>query len=52
MNQDETFMKNCLTFIFLLFSTSFFAQDFECKKKYDAENLAKEATFLGTKSNS
>lgn len=49
MNQDETFMKNYLTFIFLLFSTSFFAQDFECEKIYDAENLTREATFLGTK---
>lgn len=49
MNQVETFLKNCLPIIFLLFSTSFFAQNFECEKIYDAENLTKEATFLGTK---
>lgn len=42
-------MKNCLTIIFLSFSTSFFAQNFECEKVYDAENLTKQATFLGTK---
>jgi hypothetical protein len=49
MNQVEALMKNHLIIIFLFFSISLFAQNFNCDKIYDSESLTKEATFLGTK---
>lgn len=42
-------MKNYLTIIFLLLLPGVFAQNFECLKIYDSENLTKEAAFVGTK---
>ncbi len=43
-------MKQYFFVFFIIFSSGVFAQNAECEKIYEAENLTKEAVFSGTKS--